>query len=335
MTFNLNAPFDAHLHLRDEEMLKTVAPETARHFSGAMVMPNLIPPVKTVEGVIAYRERILAATGDFIFKPYMTFFITKDHSISDLEMLKPHILAAKLYPGGVTTNSEGGISSLLDPALTPLFDALADLNIPLSIHGETHDFVMTREEAFAPIYRQLAVNHPKLKIIMEHISTAALTYLLDQFENLFASVTYHHLRFTLDDVIGGMLNPHLFCKPIIKLPEDRKALQNLVFSGHPKVMFGSDSAPHPLSKKLSPQGAAGIFSAPVLLSGLATLFEENDALDKLPGFLHDHAARIYDLTLPEKSLCLEKNPWQVPRQYGDVVPLHAGEILPWQVNTIG
>lgn len=44
-TFILNEPLDMHLHLRDGDMLRLVAPLTSNSFSGALVMPNLVPPV--------------------------------------------------------------------------------------------------------------------------------------------------------------------------------------------------------------------------------------------------------------------------------------------------
>ena len=144
------------------------------------------------------------------------------------------------------------------------------------IHGETHGFVLDRENMFLPIFEHLAQTFPRLKIIMEHITTADAVSLLNDYENIFATVTLHHLLITLDDVAGGLLRPHLFCKPIAKRPEDREALVKAAINAHPKLMFGSDSAPHPLDKKEACGCAAGIFTAPIALQALVELFERHN-----------------------------------------------------------
>ena len=70
----LRRPDDWHVHLRDGEMLKAVAPFTARQFARAIVMPNLETPVTTAAMAEAYRERILAAAPGFA--PLMTCYLT-------------------------------------------------------------------------------------------------------------------------------------------------------------------------------------------------------------------------------------------------------------------
>ena len=190
---------------------------------------------------------------------------------------------------------------------------------------------MDREKDFVPYYRELAEAFPKLKIIMEHITTKDTAALLDEYDNLHATITLHHLLITLDDVAGGMLKPHLFCKPIAKRYEDRDALVGLALSAHPKVMFGSDSAPHPQHKKECPGCAAGVFSAPVILPRLVTLFEENEKLDNLQKFVSDNAVNIYGIEPLAKEIVLQESEWTVPDKYGEVVPFLAGEKLEWQV----
>ncbi|MFA6789524.1 MAG: dihydroorotase, partial [Arcobacteraceae bacterium] len=211
-----------HLHLRDAQMLELVAPLTAKSFSGALVMPNLVPPITTKEELLAYKKRIKDAVANEKFEPYMTLFF-QHYSYAFLEQIKDDIIGIKLYPAGITTNSETGVSSLDSESLRPTLEAMSQLGIPLCVHGETNGFVMDREKEFMPIYENLAVNFPQLKIIMEHITTKAAVDLLDQYENLFATITVQHLLITLDDVAGGMLKPHLFCKPIAKRYEDREA----------------------------------------------------------------------------------------------------------------
>ncbi len=331
MSLTLNSPLDMHLHLRDDAMLSHVAPYTAEQFAGAMVMPNLLPPLTTKEAIDAYRKRIETATGRDDFRPYMTLFLKETLSYERLVELKPSIIAVKLYPSGVTTNSDTGLASIDVEGLRPTLEAMSELDIPLSIHGETNGFVMDREKEFMPIFEALAAAFPKLKIIMEHISSKEAITTLDKYPNLYATVTVHHLLLTLDDVIGGMLQPHTFCKPIIKTPADRDAIQRAVLSGHPKIMFGSDSAPHPKEKKESAAGSAGIFSAPVVLPLLADFFDRHGKLDLLQGFVSDHAQNIYGITPPEHIVTLEKAEWVVPEQIFDVVPLFAGQKISYRL----
>jgi dihydroorotase len=129
-----------------------------------------------------------------------------------------------------------------------------------------------------------------------------------------------------------MLRPHLFCKPIAKRPEDRAALLDVALNAHPKVMFGSDSAPHPRHTKEAPGCAAGVFTAPVALPALAQLFDRHGKLDKLQAFVSDNAQRIYGITPPAMTIELVQKPFDVPESYGDVVPMFAGERLEWNVK---
>jgi len=323
-----------HLHLRDGEMLRTVAPLSAHTFSGAIIMPNLLPPVTDAEILRAYRRRILDAVGGENFTPYMTLFFKPEYDREFLLPLRDEITAIKLYPAGITTNSEGGVSGFDVEELRPALSAMSELGIPLCIHGETGGFVMDREKEFVPVYETLATAFPDLKIIMEHITTAESVAALDRHENLYATITLHHLLITLDDVAGGLLRPHLFCKPIAKRPEDREALLRVALEAHPKVMFGSDSAPHPRHAKEAPGCAAGVFTAPIALPALAELFERHGRLENLQAFLGDNARRIYGVTPPDKKVRLVKEPMRVPEKYGDVVPMMAGEEIGWSVAEI-
>ncbi len=321
-----------HLHLRDEDMLKTVAPLSSRDFAGAIIMPNLVPPVDTKEALLAYKERIKSAIGDDTFTPYMTLFFKPTYTKEFLESIKDELTAIKLYPAGITTNSEGGLSGFDVDELRPTLDAMSELNIPLCVHGETNGFVMDREAEFVSIYEMLATNFPKLKIIMEHITTKASVDALDKFENLYATITVHHLMITLDDVAGGMLQPHLFCKPIAKRPEDREALRKVALEAHPKVMFGSDSAPHPQHAKENCGCAAGVFTSSIALQVLTELFMEHSNVENLQAFVSGNAQKIYtNITVPQKSITLEKKPFEVPAIYGTVVPMYAGETIAYSI----
>ncbi|WP_373028620.1 dihydroorotase [Sulfurovum sp.] len=331
----LTAPLDMHLHLRDGEMLENIAKTSAHTFSGAIIMPNLVPPVSSKEEVIAYKQRIMDAVDNEKFTPYMTLFFKPSYDKAFLESVKDEITAIKLYPAGITTNSEGGVSGFDVEELRPALEAMSELNIPLCVHGETNGFVMDREAEFVSIYERLATAFPNLKIIMEHITTKESVEALDKFQNLYATITLHHLIITLDDVAGGMLKPHLFCKPIAKRPEDRSALLKVALEAHPKVMFGSDSAPHPKHAKEACGCAAGVFTAPIALQVLAELFEnENAPLENLQAFISGNAQKIYGVTPLSKTVTLEKKEFTVPSDYNGVVPMYADETLAYSIRDV-
>jgi dihydroorotase len=332
MSIVLNSPLDMHLHLRDNEMLKVVAPLSAKSFSGGIIMPNLVPPITSKEALLSYKSRILEAIGDNNFTPYMTLFFKSTYTKAFLSSIRDELTAIKLYPAGITTNSEGGVNGFDIDELRETLTAMSELDIPLCIHGETNGFVMDREAQFVPIYENLASNFPELKIIMEHITTKESVEALDRFDNLYATITLHHLMITLDDVAGGMLQPHLFCKPIAKRYEDREALREVALQAHPKVMFGSDSAPHPQHAKEASHCSAGVFTAPIALQVLTELFLEYSNLKNLQAFISDNAKNIYkNIEVPEKKVVLEKEKFIVPDKYGEVVPMYAGEELSYSI----
>ena len=332
MILELHSPLDMHLHLRDGDMMKLVAPLSSASFAGAVIMPNLVPPVADAGAVQAYRQRVLDACGDDVFQPYMTAFF-RSYSEKELSRLKELVFGIKLYPAGATTNSEGGVKAMKDAEAT--LSIMQEMDIPLLVHGESHGFVMDREAEFLDVYRDLATRFPRLTICMVHITTAAAVQLLDEFENLAATVTLQHLLITLDDVAGGMLRPHLFCKPIAKRPEDREALLQAALSGHPRLMFGSDSAPHPIHAKEACGCAAGVFTAPIALPRLAALFDEHGALDRLQGFVSGHACALYGLNPPARTVRLQRREMLVPDAYErhgqKVVPMDAGCTIPWRL----
>lgn len=336
--FEIYSPLDMHLHLRDEDMLKLVAPKTSNTFAGALVMPNLVPPVTTKEALLSYKQRIKEACNDDKFEPFMTLFFKNDYTYEFLNDIKDDIIALKLYPAGITTNSENGVSSMDIEVLRPTLEILSELNIPLCVHGETNGFVMDREKEFMPIYELLAIAFPNLKIIMEHITTKDAVELMNKHNNLYATVTLHHLLITLDDVAGGALKPHLFCKPIAKRYEDRSALLNAALNAHPKLMFGSDSAPHPKHKKECCGCAAGVFTSPIALQVLTELFHRYGKLDNLNAFVSLNAQKIYNFKAIDKKITLVKQEFIVPEIYEykneNVVPMYAGESIAWSIKEI-
>ena len=335
-SFIIDSALDMHLHLRDDDMLKLVGPLTSKTFSGALIMPNLQPPITTKDALLAYKQRVIEACKDDNFEPHVTIFFQVDYTYEFLKDIKDEIIAVKLYPFGVTTNSETGVVSMNIEVLRPTLESMEKLEIPLCVHGETKGFVMDREKEFLPIYESLAINFPKLKIVMEHITTKDAVYLLEKYDNLYSTITVHHLMLTLDDVVGGMLNPHGYCKPIVKRPEDKEALVQLALSGHSKVMFGSDSAPHKREVKECHHGAAGIFTAPIALQVLTELFHKYGKLENLNTFVSLNAQKIYNLNPIEKTIKLIRKDFKVPEVYTyedeKVVPLFAGQTLLWSIE---
>ena len=327
-SFSLHAPLDMHIHFREGAMLRRVAPLSAETFAGGVIMPNLVPPVDNLDRLERYEREVRKAVDGHAFEPYMTLFM-RPYAESELASMKDRIIGVKLYPEGVTTHSDGGVDDLRDVERT--LALMQDMGIRLMVHGESTDFVMDRERAFLPVYEDLAARFPRLAIVMEHITTREAAALLDRHENLSATVTLQHLMITLDDVAGGLLNPHLFCKPIAKRPEDRDALLALALEAHPRLVFGSDSAPHPVDKKECAGCAAGVFTAPVALQMLVGLFEEHGALDRLQAFVSDNARRIYEVAPPEKTVVFEKTGAVIPERYGDVIPMYPGRELDWKV----
>ncbi len=329
MSITLHSPLDMHLHFRDGAMLTTIAPLSAGPFAGGVIMPNLVPPVDSLSRLLAYRAEIMHATAGSGFEPFMTLFF-REYSEAELIAARPHLLGIKLYPAGITTNSAGGVQHIDDAE--PTLALMEQLGMPLLVHGESHGFVLDRELEFLDVYDHLARRFPKLTIVMEHITTRQAVAFLDLHPNVFATVTLHHLLITLDDLAGGHLQPHLFCKPIAKRPEDRDALLQAALRAHPKLMFGSDSAPHPQHAKEAGGCAAGVFTAPVILPLLAELFEQHHAIDQLQSFISDNACKIYRITPPQKTVTLVERPWIVPERYGSVVPFYAGRELRWSMG---
>lgn len=336
-TISIRRPDDFHVHLRQGAMLAKVLPATARRFGRALVMPNTRPPTATAEDVSRYREEILTAASarNLRFEPLMTVMLTPATTPQTIFAAKDAgAIAAKLYPQGVTTNSSDGVKSV--GALAPVFAAMERCGMALCLHGETPDvFCLDREEAFLPELRAIAREFPRLRIVLEHLSTASAVACVEALpDTVAATITVHHLRLTLDDVVGNLLSPHHFCKPIAKRPHDREALVAAALGGNPKFFLGTDSAPHPQEVKECHAGCAGVFSAPVALESLADLFDRLDALDRLEDFTSSFGSRFYGLPLNEGTVELKRESWQVPMdslEWWGLVPFHAGDTLRWRL----
>jgi len=333
-TLTIRKPDDWHVHLRDGEMLAKVAPYTARQFARAIVMPNLVPPITTVEDAAAYRDRIVAAAGPG-FTPLMTCYLTDEADAE--ELARGHAagtwIAAKLYPAGATTNSASGVTDIRN--IYPALARMERFGMVLCVHGEVTDpdvDVFDREAVFIErVLKPLAVDFPELKIVFEHITTSeAVDFVSNSGANIAATVTPQHLIINRNAIFAGGLRPHAYCLPVAKREKHRHAIRKAATSGSPKFFLGTDSAPHSRSAKESACGCAGIFNAPFALESYATVFEEEGALDKLEAFASINGARFYGLPVNEETVRLERTEVEIPGEIDGTVPFHAGETLRWR-----
>jgi dihydroorotase len=331
-TIIIRAPDDMHVHLREGDLLRCVLPHTTRHFRRALVMPNLQRPITTGHEAAAYRTQILGLAKT-PFEPLMTIKLTHDTDARTIrDAAGCGVVAVKLYPEGVTTNSSNGVRDLGD--IHPdVFHAMIDTGMVLCVHAEEPGvFSMDREAAYIDVWlSRLVVAHTDLKVVIEHATTArAIDFVKAAGCNVAATITAHHLLITLDDVIGDKLRPHNFCKPIAKTPRDRDALVAAATSGDPKFFLGTDSAPHTSATKQCASGCAGCFTAPIAMSLLAAVFERVRTLDRLEAFTSQYGAEFYGLRLNDAHLTLERTGLVIPDVYeGQVVPFMSGQTLSW------
>ena len=338
-TLTIRRPDDWHVHLRDGEMLRLVAPFTSRQFARAIVMPNLIPPVTSAAAAEAYRERIVEATGPD-FAPLMTCYLTDETDPDEIAGgFEGRVwVAAKLYSANATTNSAFGVTEVRN--IYPALERMQAIGMVLCIHGEVTDAqvdVFDREAVFIErVLDPLMRDFPELKIVLEHITTAeAADFVETAGPNLAATVTPHHLMINRNAMFERGLRPHAYCLPVAKREKHRLAVRRAVTSGSPKFFLGTDSAPHTRPAKESACGCAGIFNAPVALEAYAAVFEEEGALDQLEAFASVHGPNFYGLPVNEGTVTLERSALDVPDALGigeiELVPFLAGTELPWSL----
>lgn len=334
-------PDDWHIHLRDGGVLNHTVADAGRTFSRAIIMPNLVPPVRDGQQAAAYRERILAARpAGSTFDPLMVLYLTDQTSAECIKQAHRdgQAIAAKLYPAGATTNSDSGVTRL--DHIFPALEAMAEVGMPLLVHGEvTHANVdiFDREKAF--IDQQLVglvERFPTLKVVFEHITTAdAVDFVRSAPGRIGATITAHHLLYNRNHMLVGGIRPHLFCLPILKRQRHQQALCDAVASGSEKFFLGTDSAPHARHAKEAACGCAGCYTAHAALELYAEAFDELGALDKLEGFASLHGPDFYGLPRNTDTVTLVRESWDVPASLplGDqtIVPLRAGESIQWRV----
>ncbi len=343
-TLTITRPDDWHLHLRDGDYMRAVLPDTARRFARAIVMPNLKPPVTTAALALAYRQRILDALprGNAAprFEPLMTLYLTDNTSAEEIIKLKQidSIKAVKYYPAGATTNSAAGVSDLA--RCEAVLEAMQETGLPLLVHGEVTDpavDIFDRERVF--LERELlplTVRFPRLKIVLEHITTReAATFVRQALPNVAATITPHHLLFNRNALFAGGMRPHHYCLPVLKREVHREALVEAAISGNPKFFLGTDSAPHARHTKETDCGCAGCYTAHAGIELYAEVFEAANALDKLEAFASHFGPDFYGLPRNHDTITLARETWRVPMDmaYGDdrLTPLRAGGEVRWKL----
>jgi len=341
----LRRPDDWHLHLRDGAMLDTVLPYSADCFGRAIIMPNLVPPVTDTAAALAYRERITRTLPEgSSFQPLITGYLTDETDADEIERgYGSDVLAAmKLYPAGVTTHSDAGVTDM--GRVHGVLARMEKIGMPLLVHGEVVDAdvdIFDREAVFiervlAPTVQSFA----GLKVVLEHVTTEEGISFVHHTAGtttgtIGATITAHHLMINRNALFAGGIRPHMYCLPVAKRERHRLALRQAATSGEACFFLGTDSAPHPASEKESACGCAGIFSAPAVIGLYAQVFEEEGALEHLEAFASLNGPRFYGLPANEDTITLERRPWPVPERLAagpeEIIPFAAGENVAWRV----
>ena len=339
----IRKPDDWHLHVRDGAMLKAVLPYTAKHFGRAILMPNLVPPVRTTQDAIAYRQRVFAALPKgSSFKPLMTCYLTDDTDPDDVEngFKEGVFTGVKLYPAHATTNSAAGVTDFAK--IRRVLERMQKIDMPFLIHGEEVDpeiDVFDREAAF--IERRLqkwTKEFPGLRIILEHLSSKdGVDFVRSAAPQVGGTITPYHMELNRTDWLGAGLKPYMYCMPVIKTEKDRQALRKAATSGEACFFLGTDSAPHPVAKKLAVNGIPGLFNSPVAIETYAKVFDQERALHNLEAFASLNGPKHYHLPPNEETITLERSPWTAPEEIKVDGPderalvYRGGETIQWRV----
>jgi dihydroorotase len=340
-SITIRRPDDWHLHLRDGAHLQSVLGDTARRFARAIVMPNLRPPITTTELALAYRKRVCAALPQSArFEPLMTLYLTDNTRPEEIAKARASgaVHAVKYYPAGATTNSDSGVTDI--SRCYRALEAMEAHAMPLLVHGEVTDpavDIFDREQVFIErVLAPLITRFPRLKVVMEHITTQqAAQFVAQAPANVAATITAHHLLINRNALFEGGVRPHLYCLPVAKREHHRRALVEAATSGNVKFFLGTDSAPHARPAKEAACGCAGIYTAHAATELYAEAFDDAGKLDRLEGFASRFGADFYGLPRNDEPATLVREAWQVPAEiaFGSdtLVPFRAGERIAWKL----
>ena len=338
-------PDDWHLHLRDGSMLGLALPHSARQFKRAIVMPNLVSPITTVDSALAYKNRIIKALPRGLdFEPLMALYLTDE---TDKEHLRQGFhqkvfIGAKLYPAGATTNSAFGVTDVKN--IYNVLGIMEEIGMPLLVHGEVVGEsidIFDREAVFIEkVMIPLLQDFPNMKVVFEHLSTACgVDFISSSGPNVAATITAHHMMINRNSMFLGGLRPHMYCLPVVKREADRLALRKAATSGSEKFFLGTDSAPHSVDAKESACGCAGVFSAATALEFYMQIFEEEDALENFELFASIFGANFYGLPVNKELITIKRRKRRVPKKFvsgeGEVViPFFSDEEIHWEIVNI-
>ena len=346
-TLTITRPDDWHLHVRDDYALKTVVPHTAAQFGRAVIMPNLKPPVTTVQQAQEYARRIRAAVPDGSpFEPLMTLYLTDNLDPEEIRRAgvtrnagsDAQVVAVKLYPAGATTNSDAGVTDIRKTY--KVLEAMQREGLLLLVHGEVTSpdiDLFDREAAFIDTQLiPLRRDFPELKIVLEHITTTqAADYVRDAGPFTAATITAHHLLYNRNAIFTGGIRPHYYCLPVLKRESHRLSLVQAATGGNPHFFLGTDSAPHPAHLKEHASGCAGCYTAFAALEMYAEVFDAANALDRLEDFASFNGADFYGLPRNQGSITLRRESWMAPPSFAfgeaELKPLRGGEALAWKI----
>jgi len=324
-------------------MLKAALPFTAKNFGRAILMPNLIPPVRTTVDGVAYRGRVIAALPPGSkFEPLMTCYLTDDTDPEDIErgFRDGVFTGVKLYPANATTNSAAGVTDYRK--VMRVLERMEKIDMPFLMHGEVTDpdvDVFDREKVFIDRYLSKWIRQfSRLRFVLEHLSSKeGADFVASSAPQVGGTITPYHMILTRNDWFGHGLKPYMYVMPVIKTARDRAALRQAATSGAACYFLGTDSAPHPYARKISTNGVPGMFNAPVAIETYAQVFEEEGALDKLEAFASLNGPAHYRLPPNEETITLEKTPWTAPEEVKVAGPderaliYRGGETIQWRV----
>ena len=337
-------PDDWHLHLREGIILKNIINFSSDVFCRAIIMPNTKRPITSIDRALSYKKAILESLPrNSKFNPLMTIYLTDNVSTTELKKgYKDNVFfAAKLYPANTTTNSSHGVKDIKN--LYKIFELMEEIKMPLLIHGEVNDSdvdIFDREEVF--IDRELSSiinNFPKLKIVLEHITTSYAVQFVKE-HNIGATITPHHLHINRNSMFFGGLNSDFYCLPVAKREANRISLIEAATSGEECFFLGTDSAPH-LRQWKAFCGCAGIFNAPAAISSYMMVFEEENALDKFEKFASLNGPKFHNIPPNDEKITFINEPNVVDdfieikennELKGKIRPFHSGETLNWKLK---
>jgi dihydroorotase len=216
------------------------------------------------------------------------------------------------------------------------------IGMPFLMHGEDVDpevDIFDREAMFIERYlTKWTRQFPALRFTLEHLSSKdGVDFVRSAAPQVGGTITPYHLVLTRTDWLGWGLKPYMYCMPVIKTARDRAALRKAATSGEACYFLGTDSAPHPVAKKVAVNGIPGLFNAPVAIETYTKVFEEETALDKFEAFASLNGPRHYRLPPNEDTITLERSAWTAPPEVDVEGPdekaliYRGGETIEWKV----